>query len=96
MFCKVIARIQTPHRNIRSNIEMLLHSVGKSHPQALIYPLTVASKSSSNTRRKAALRIMEFLQKDSPRVVEQVSVTLQQVDPSLIFSIGSNCQQGAD
>ena len=39
---QIIARIQTPSVNIRRNIDMLLTDVGKAHPQALLYPLTVA------------------------------------------------------
>ncbi|KAG5654196.1 hypothetical protein H0H81_006229 [Sphagnurus paluster] len=68
---QIIARIQTPHANIRRNINHLLADVGKHHPQALIYPLTVASKSSSVTRRNAALAIMERMREHSGLIVNQ-------------------------
>ncbi|KAK7686283.1 hypothetical protein QCA50_010507 [Cerrena zonata] len=68
---QVIARIQTPSVNIRRNINTLLTDVGKQHPQALIYPLTVASKSSSAVRKNAALSIMERMREHSPIIVEQ-------------------------
>ncbi|KAJ2934856.1 hypothetical protein H1R20_g2275, partial [Candolleomyces eurysporus] len=68
---QIIARIQTPHANIRRNINNLLTDVGKTHPQALIYPLTVASKSSSVTRRNAALYIMDRMREHSLVIVTQ-------------------------
>ena len=70
---KIIARIQTPSINIRRNINGLLTDVGKHHPQALIYPLTVASKSSSAARKSAALTIMDAMQEHSATIVEQVT-----------------------
>ena len=69
---KIIARIQTPHKNIKRNISDLLADVGKHHPQALIYPLTVASKSSSKSRRNAALAIMDRMREHSQLIVSQV------------------------
>lgn len=69
---QIIARIQTPSAIVRRNIDMLLSDVGKHHPQALIYPLTVASKSSSLSRKNAALSIMDRMREHSPAIVEQV------------------------
>jgi serine/threonine-protein kinase mTOR len=69
---QIIARIQTPSANIRRNINNLLIEVGKHHPQALVYPLTVASKSSSVTRKNAAHLIMERMREHSPSIVDQV------------------------
>ncbi|EMD39125.1 phosphatidylinositol 3-kinase-like protein [Gelatoporia subvermispora B] len=68
---QIIARIQTPSANIRRNISSLLNDVGRHHPQALVYPLTVASKSSSETRRNAALAIMNHMKEHSRNIVEQ-------------------------
>ena len=72
MSSQIIARIQTPSNNIRRTINNLLTDVGKQHPQALVYPLTVASKSSSAVRKKAALNIMDRMREHSPIIVEQV------------------------
>jgi len=69
---QIIARIQTPSVHIRRTINMLLTDVGKHHPQALIYPLTVASKSSSAARKNAALAIMDRMREHSATIVEQV------------------------
>ncbi|KAL4269010.1 Serine/threonine-protein kinase TOR [Pleurotus pulmonarius] len=68
---QIIARIQTPHINIRRNINALLIDVGKHHPQALVYPLTVASKSSSKSRQTAAASIMERMREHSAEIVNQ-------------------------
>lgn len=73
---QIIARIQTPSTNIRRNIDMLLTEVGKHHPQALIYPLTVASQSSSMSRKNAAQAIMERMRDHSAKIVEQVLALL--------------------
>ncbi|KAI0316749.1 atypical/PIKK/FRAP protein kinase [Amylostereum chailletii] len=71
---QIIARIQTPSSNIRTNITNLLTDVGKHHPQALIYPLTVASKSNSVSRKKAATDIMDRMREHSPVIVEQALI----------------------
>ncbi|KAF9223956.1 phosphatidylinositol 3-kinase [Gyrodon lividus] len=71
---QIIARVQTPSGNVRRNINNLLTEVGKHHPQALIYPLTVASKSSSVSRKNAALNIMDRMREHSPVIVEQALV----------------------
>ncbi|KAH9066494.1 atypical/PIKK/FRAP protein kinase [Lactarius vividus] len=71
---QIIARIQTPNTNIRRNITSLLTDVGKHHPQALVYPLTVASKSPSALRKDAALAIMDRMKQHSPAIVEQALV----------------------
>ncbi|KDQ22311.1 hypothetical protein PLEOSDRAFT_1051426 [Pleurotus ostreatus PC15] len=68
---QVIARIQTPHLNIRRNINALLVGVGQHHPQALVYPLTVASKSSSKSRQAAAVLIMDRMREHSAVIINQ-------------------------
>ncbi|KAF8637601.1 hypothetical protein AX17_002670 [Amanita inopinata Kibby_2008] len=76
---QIIARIQTPHVNIRRNINSLLTDVGKHHPQALIYPLTVASKSSSAARKNAAIAIMDRMREHSPTIVNQALVVSREL-----------------
>ncbi|KAF8749146.1 Atypical PIKK FRAP protein kinase, partial [Rhizoctonia solani] len=71
---QIIARIQTPSALVRRLISQLLNDVGRAHPQALIYPLTVASKSSSTARRNAATAIMDRMREHSPKVVDQALV----------------------
>lgn len=76
---EIIARIQTPSANIGRNINFLLNDIGKQHPQALVYPLTVASKSPTPARKDAALKIMERMREHDPMLVEQVKCRPLQV-----------------
>ena len=54
----------------------LLSSVGAAHPQALIYPLTVACNSSGRRRRATAGAIIEHMRRDggSAVLVDQAAV----------------------
>lgn len=69
---QIIARIQTPLTNLRRDLNRLLKEVGVRHPQALIYPLAVASQSPSPSRRSAAKTIMNYMKRHSPLIVAQV------------------------
>lgn len=64
---------------MRRLIQQLLAEVGKEHPQALIYSLTVASKSQSLPRQSAALHIMDKLRIHSPKLVEQSLLVSQEL-----------------
>ncbi|KAG5519205.1 hypothetical protein PMAC_002293 [Pneumocystis sp. 'macacae'] len=68
---QLIARIHSPNSNIQKSIHQLLADVGRSHPQALVYPLTVASKSQNISRQKAALEIIDKIRNHSALLVEQ-------------------------
>lgn len=68
---QLIARIQTPLSSVQVMVNTLLADVGRAHPQALIYPLTVASKSESHIRKNAAILVMDRLRDHSPKLVEQ-------------------------
>lgn len=52
-------------------IHQLLVDIGKHHPQALVYPLTVASKSASTARKNAAYKILKTMCEHSPNLVQQ-------------------------
>ena len=69
----MIARIHTsgPQKRL---VHQLLSNVGKEHPQAIVYSLTVASKSQSVSRRKAALAILDRMRSHSLKLVEQVNL----------------------
>lgn len=68
---QLIARIDTHRTLVGQLIHQLLMDIGKSHPQALVYPLTVASKSASIARKKAAHKILNSMRDHSPTLVEQ-------------------------
>ncbi len=42
---QLIARITQPNKRVQQSIHNLLADIGRAHPQALVYPLTVAMKS---------------------------------------------------
>lgn len=68
---QLIARIDT-HRNLVGQlIHQLLIDIGKQHPQALVYPLTVASKSASIARKRAAHKILNSISDHSTTLVQQ-------------------------
>lgn len=69
---QLIARINLPNTRVRQSIHNLLADVGRNHPQALVYPLTVAMKSSQSSRRsRSAALIMDSMRAHSPKLVEQ-------------------------
>ncbi|TPX38402.1 hypothetical protein SeMB42_g06762 [Synchytrium endobioticum] len=76
---QLIARIHTPNPHVRQLIHQLLSDVGKEHPQALVYSLTVASKSTSSFRRDAALAIMDQMRTHSAALVEQALLVSQEL-----------------
>jgi phosphatidylinositol kinase/protein kinase (PI-3 family) len=53
---QLIARIHSPVPSVARMVHDLLTNVGKEHPQALVYPLSVASKSHASARMSAANR----------------------------------------
>ncbi|KAF2860296.1 TOR1 phosphatidylinositol 3-kinase [Piedraia hortae CBS 480.64] len=71
---QLIARINQPHRMVRDTINQLLVEVGRAHPQALIYPLTVSMKSEAGNRSRASKNIMEAMRQHSPHLVEQADM----------------------
>lgn len=68
---QLISRIHQPNQVVSRSLFGLLSDLGKAHPQALVYPLAVAVKSESISRKKAALSIIEKLRMHSPVLVEQ-------------------------
>lgn len=76
---QLIARIHAPSANVRRLIHQLLSDVGKQHPQALIYPLTVASKSQSAARKSAANLILDKMRQHSAALVDQAILVSQEL-----------------
>ncbi|XP_012282445.1 serine/threonine-protein kinase mTOR isoform X2 [Orussus abietinus] len=68
---QLIARIDTPRALVGRCIHHLLIDIGKAHPQALVYPLTVASKSASHARKNAANKILKNMCEHSTNLVQQ-------------------------
>lgn len=76
---QIIARIHSPVPPVRRLIHDLLTIVGREHPQALIYPLTVASKSQSSARLAAAESLTNNMKQHSPQLVEQALMVSQEL-----------------
>lgn len=72
---QLIARISQPNRRVQQSVHNLLADIGRAHPQALVYPLTVAMKSWQNTRRsRSAAQIMDSMKQHSLKLVEQAEI----------------------
>lgn len=73
---QLIARIDTHRQPVGEVIIQLLMDIGKHHPQALIYPLTVAAKSTVPSRNIAANKILCSMTKHSLVLVEQAKMVI--------------------
>lgn len=76
---QLIARIYSNHSHVRTLLQQLLSDVGKEHPQALVYSLTVASKSQNIERQNAANAIMEKMMIHSANLVNQALLVSQEL-----------------
>ncbi|KAJ3270253.1 phosphatidylinositol kinase- protein kinase tor1 [Terramyces sp. JEL0728] len=76
---QLIARIHAPNKQVRLLVHRLLSEVGLHHPQSLVYSLTVASKSQSVNRQKAALVLLEKMRTHSASLVAQALLVSQEL-----------------
>ncbi|KAI9327967.1 armadillo-type protein [Obelidium mucronatum] len=76
---QLIARIHTKNQFVRRLLHQLLSDVGRAHPQALVWSLTVASKSQSTDRMNAAVSIMDKMRTHSGAMVDQVLLVSQEL-----------------
>ncbi len=67
---QLLARIHMKSPSVRSVLHPLLIRLGKKHPQALMYPLSVLVKSPVSERKEAAENLMNSLKKHSYALVE--------------------------
>ncbi|KAI0989132.1 hypothetical protein GJ496_004795 [Pomphorhynchus laevis] len=68
---QLISRIDCKQINVAKSVQQLLASIGRKHPQALIYSLAVASKSDNHTRQAAANSVLISLRHHSDTLVQQ-------------------------
>lgn len=71
---QLLARINQQNPLVRQSIHQLLVEVGKAHPQALVFPLTVSMKSDVSRRQRSAKELMEAMREHSPKLVEQADL----------------------
>lgn len=76
---QLIARIHEANPSVRKSIHQLLLEVGRAHPQAIIYPLVVASKSQSVARHEAALNMMNRMRTHSATLIDQAVLVSQEL-----------------
>ncbi|KAG9394146.1 Serine/Threonine-protein kinase TOR [Carpediemonas membranifera] len=68
---QIIARLHTASVPVRNLVHQLLGTLGHRHPQALVYPLAVASKGHSSNRQADALSILDRMRRHSATLVDQ-------------------------
>jgi len=71
---QIIARLQTPKESVRRRLLQLIDNIGKAHPQAIIYALTVATKTNNQRRRQSALEGLAHMRLHSQVLVNQAVV----------------------
>lgn len=76
---QLIARIDSPRQLVHQLIRHLLIDVGRQHPQALIYPLVVASKSVVREREVAANRVLNHMREHSHVLVQQAMLVSEEL-----------------
>lgn len=76
---QLIARIAIPDGEIRRLLHSLLIKVGVRHPQALVYPLTVAAKSTAKSRKQAALDLLDSLRETHPLLIDQAQLVSEEL-----------------
>lgn len=76
---QLIARIDTPRSLVGRLVHQLLVDIGKAHPQALIYPLTVASKSNVTARQAAANKVLKTMCERNANLVQQAMLVSEEL-----------------
>jgi len=76
---QLIARIHAPATNVRRLVQQILAEIGRAHPQAIIYSLTVASAYPSAPRKRAALQILDRMREHSALLVDQAEMVGQEL-----------------
>ncbi|KAL7686574.1 putative serine/threonine-protein kinase ATM [Plasmopara halstedii] len=76
---QLIARIDTPNPKTSELLHDLLSRIGQAHPQALIYPITVASKALNPTRKQAAEGILAAVRRHSSQLVYEADMVSREL-----------------
>lgn len=76
---QLIARIDHPNKDTRRLLHALIMRLGSKHPQALVYPLSVALKSPRGDRKEAAESLMNGLRQHSTKLIDQALLVSQEL-----------------
>jgi hypothetical protein len=71
---QLIARIHTKEPHVHGLLHQLLCDIGRKHPQALIYPLTVAAHSGHIQRKSAAQAVLSRMREHRATLVDQAAL----------------------
>jgi FKBP12-rapamycin complex-associated protein len=83
---QLIARINAENETVRTMLHDLLSRLGSRHPQALVYPLSVALKSHSTERKAAAEKLLHVLHAHSQQLVDQArQVSLELIRVAILW-----------
>lgn len=82
---QIIARLHTPSPVLRCGIEELMTRIGKLHPHAAVYPLTVAVKTpvgskAQDDRRKSAEKILKAMEIHHRDIVIQARMMADELE----------------
>jgi FKBP12-rapamycin complex-associated protein len=80
---QLIARIHVLH--VRAGIGHLLSKLGEKHPQALVFPITVATKDPMRSRVAAARKIMMELKLHSSKLFQEAALVSRYFKKNLYF-----------
>ncbi|KAL8298163.1 hypothetical protein RB601_002695 [Gaeumannomyces tritici] len=77
---QLIARINQSNKRVQLSVQNLLADVGRAHPQALVYPLTVATEKSEHSKKSvAASVIMDNMRQHSLKLVDEAAVVSREL-----------------
>eukprot|EP01080_Neovahlkampfia_damariscottae_P005829 gene5829-9652_t len=71
---QLIARVNSKNQKIQNIIHSILLNIGKTHPLALTYPLTVISKSFDKSRIESSKLLIDQMKLLHPKIIEQSSL----------------------
>jgi len=71
---QLIARFDTPNDTIRGLVHTLLKYIGRNHPQALLYSLTVALREKQSGRKEAAVKILDDMKQNYQELIDEAII----------------------
>ena len=74
VFPQLIAHLDAPNPNVLLLLQDVLNVLSQSHPQSLLYPLLVVSRSRRPRRRRAALQLLALIQSRTGTLVDQAQL----------------------
>lgn len=76
---QLIARLSQTDKDVQRSIHALIGRVGQAHPQALVYPLTVSTKSDDPSRCSKAQALLHKMRSHSPDLVDQATTVSEEL-----------------